>query len=56
MTVPADSVREAGQLHLVDVVDSEGSPQRRFVTIGPRHDSLVEVLSGLDENEEVILP
>jgi len=56
ITVPADSVREAGQLHLVDILDSEGSPQRRFVTIGPRHDSLVEVLSGLDENDDVILP
>jgi multidrug resistance efflux pump len=56
LAVPAESVREAGQLYLVDVIDADGAPQRRFVTIGPRHDSLVEVLSGLRENEEVVLP
>jgi multidrug efflux pump subunit AcrA (membrane-fusion protein) len=40
----------------VDVLDGEGSPQRRFVTLGPHHDGRVEVLSGLKEGEEVVIP
>jgi multidrug resistance efflux pump len=56
LVVPFKAVREVGQLYLVDAVDSEGYPQRRFVTLGQRHDDLIEVLSGLQEHEEVIVP
>lgn len=56
LTVPADCVEEVGQLYLLLVLDGQGYSQRRFVTLGRRHDSLVEVLSGLNENEEVICP
>jgi multidrug efflux pump subunit AcrA (membrane-fusion protein) len=56
LVVPSRAVKEVGQLYLVEVVDSEGYPQRRFVTIGQRHDNLIEVLSGLKENEEVVIP
>jgi multidrug resistance efflux pump len=56
LVVPAKAVREVGQLMLVDVVGLDGYPQRRFVTLGQTHDGLVEVLSGLRENEEVVVP
>ncbi|GLI36498.1 efflux RND transporter periplasmic adaptor subunit [Desulforhabdus amnigena] len=56
LVVPMEAVREVGQLVLVEVVDSEGYAQRRFVTLGRRHEGVVEVLSGLKENEEVIVP
>lgn len=56
LTIPARAVQETGQLHLVNVVDKEGYPSRRFVILGQAHDSVVEVLSGLKENEEVVLP
>lgn len=56
LVVPAAAVREVGQLHLVTVLDTNGYPHRRFVTLGPRHDGLVEVLTGLQEGEEVALP
>ncbi len=56
LTIPAKAVRETGQLHLVNVIDKEGYPRRRFVTLGRTHDSVVEVLSGLQENEEVVIP
>lgn len=56
MTIPADAVQETGQLHLVHVLDGEGYPHRRFVTLGKRHESYVEVLSGLSEKDEVIVP
>jgi multidrug efflux pump subunit AcrA (membrane-fusion protein) len=56
LVIPSVAVREVGQLYLVDVLDGEGSPQRRFVTLGPHHDGRVEVLSGLKEGEEVVIP
>ena len=56
LVVPASVVREVGQLHLVSVLDTDGYPHRRFVTLGQRHDGLVEVLTGLQEGEEVVLP
>ena len=56
LVVPLESVRQVGQLSLVEVLGDDGYPQRRFVTLGQAHDALVEVLSGLNENEEVVLP
>jgi multidrug resistance efflux pump len=56
LVIPSKAVREVGQLHLVDVVDVDGYPRRRFVTLGPGHDTLVEVLSGLNEGDEVVVP
>ena len=54
--IPARCVSEVGQLPLVRVLDEEGYPQRRFVTPGDAHGDLVEILSGLRANEEVVLP
>jgi HlyD family secretion protein len=56
LVVPIKAVREVGQLMLVEVLGTDGYPQRRFVTLGQAHDGLVEVLSGLQEDEEVVLP
>lgn len=56
LVVPVGCVREVGQLHLVDVVDSSGHSHRRFVTLGEKHGNLVEILSGLNMNEKVIQP
>jgi multidrug resistance efflux pump len=56
LVVPIKAVREVGQLSLVEVLGFDGYPQRRFVILGHTHDGLVEVLSGLQENEEVVVP
>ncbi len=56
LVVPAKAVRQVGQLHLVDVRGPDGHPERRFVIIGGAHGDTVEVLSGLREGEEVVLP
>ncbi len=56
LVAPAQAVRQVGQLHLVDVLDTEGFPHRRFVTLGPQHDEMVEVLSGLKQDEQVVIP
>ena len=34
LVIPERTVREVGQLYLVDVLNNEGYPQRRFVTLG----------------------
>ncbi len=56
LVIPFKAVSEVGQLPLVEVIDMDGYPQRRFVTLGERHGELIEVLSGLGEDEEVIIP
>jgi macrolide-specific efflux system membrane fusion protein len=56
LVIPARAVREVGQLYLVDTVGPDGRPLRRFITPGRTRDSLVEVLSGLEEGEEVVAP
>ncbi len=56
LVAPKEAVREVGQLYLVNVLDQEGYSQRRFVTLGKEHGDLVEILSGLNEGEEVVVP
>ena len=56
VVIPAEAVTETGQLTLVQAVGPDGNLQRRFVTLGERHGTLVEVLSGLREGEEVAVP
>lgn len=56
LIVPSRAIRQVGQLHLADAVDAVGLPHRRFVTLGPQHGEVVEVLSGLKQNESVVVP
>ena len=56
LVVPEKAVREVGQLYLVDVLNKDGYPMRRFVTLGKKHDDVVEILSGLNAGEEVVVP
>jgi HlyD family secretion protein len=56
LVIPIETVQEIGQIHLVTVLDTDGYPHRRFVTLGKRYDEFVEVLTGLQEGEEVVLP
>lgn len=56
LVVPLAAVHEVGQLHLVEVIDADGHPRRRFVTLGQRHEDRVEILSGVEENQEVVVP
>lgn len=56
LVIPARAVREVGQLYLADIVGPDGRVSRRFITTGRTRESLVEVLSGLEEGEEVVTP
>jgi multidrug efflux pump subunit AcrA (membrane-fusion protein) len=56
LVIPARAVREVGQLYLVDTLGLDGNPVRRFITLGRARDPFVEVLSGLNEGEEVVVP
>jgi membrane fusion protein (multidrug efflux system) len=55
VVIPAISVRRVGQLTMVDVVNGQ-QMERRNVQIGRRLGDDVEVLSGLKENEQILLP
>jgi RND family efflux transporter MFP subunit len=54
LVVDKNAIRRSGQLYLVQVLEEPGVPVRRFVQIGPEHGSLVEVLSGVQEGDEVV--
>jgi multidrug efflux pump subunit AcrA (membrane-fusion protein) len=56
LVVPVNALREVGQLSLVETLNAEGHRERRFVVLGERRGDLVEILSGLKENEEVVVP
>lgn len=54
LVVPAEAVRQVGQLDVVDVVDGD-QLSRRSVQLGRRIDGDYEVLSGLREGEQVVV-
>lgn len=56
LTVSSRAVESIGQIQQVWVLSEEGSPQRRYVRTGRIYDDRVEILSGLQEGERVIVP
>lgn len=56
LTIPLISTREREEKVFVDVRTGEDTFEEREITIGLRTDELVEVLTGLDESEEIVLP
>jgi RND family efflux transporter MFP subunit len=55
LVIPRRAVQEVGQLELVDVVQN-GQVIRRTIRTGRTLDENVEILSGLREGEQVVLP
>ncbi len=55
ITVPISAIKERGQLTSVYVVDEKGNPQMRLVKTGKPYGDRVEILSGLDLGEKVLL-
>ena len=55
LVIPRRAVRNVGQLELVDVMEN-GQVNRRAIRTGRPIEDDVEVLSGLSEGEEVVVP
>jgi RND family efflux transporter MFP subunit len=55
LVIPRQAVRNVGQLELVEVVD-RGHTSRRSIRTGRTIEENVEVLSGLREGEQVLIP
>ena len=55
LTVPRDAVRKIGQLDLVWVLSEDNQRTKRYVRTGKVFEDRVEILSGLDEGERVII-
>jgi hypothetical protein len=55
MLVPAASVVERGQLVGLYAVDDTGRVHLRLVQLGGRHDGKLEVLSGLEAGDRVVV-
>jgi RND family efflux transporter MFP subunit len=56
LLIPRAAVKQVGQLELVEIAGVDGTLERRFVRMGRSFDGDVEVLSGLNEGEKVVLP
>ena len=55
ITVPAGAVQRRGQLTSVQVVDDDGIARMRLVTLGETMGGRVEVLSGVDAGEKLVM-
>jgi len=55
LTVSREAVRKVGQLDLVWVAEDGRNPQRRYVRVGRVYEDRLEVLSGLNEGERVLV-
>ncbi len=55
LAVPAAAVVERGQLRGIFVVDAGGLAQWRVITTGQRAGELIEMLSGLNEGEQIVV-
>ncbi|MGX2041547.1 efflux RND transporter periplasmic adaptor subunit [Methylocaldum sp. MU1018] len=55
LLVPVSAVNRVGQLESVRLV-IDGRARLRLVRTGKRHDGQIEILSGLDEGDTVLLP
>ena len=57
LSIPIESVVNIGQLQFVEIVNDKGIKERRLITTGKSiSKDYIEVLSGLAENEEVLVP
>ena len=56
IVMPSDAVQHVGQLDFVDVVNSHGMVERRYVRTGRRYGQRIEVLSGLNASDSVAKP
>ncbi len=55
LAIPRRAVKYVGQLELVDVIEN-GQPGQRAIRTGRVLGENIEVLSGLQDGEQVILP
>jgi RND family efflux transporter MFP subunit len=55
LTVPRQAIQQIGQLQQVWVISEEGKTIKRYVRTGINYEDRVEVLSGLDEGERVLV-
>ncbi len=55
LLVPAKSVIQRGQLQMVYVITPQNLCQMRLVKAGKRYGKMVEILSGLEEGEKIIV-
>lgn len=56
LTIPSSALIERDDKYFVDVKTSAKEPERKEVTIGIESDDLVEIMSGLSESDEVVIP
>lgn len=55
LLIPVDAIIKEDGITYVDILNSEENIERRTITTGARNISYIEVASGLDEGENVIL-
>jgi multidrug efflux pump subunit AcrA (membrane-fusion protein) len=56
LTIPINATRQRDDKTYVDVRTGEKTYQEREITVGLESDDKVQVLSGLNESDEILLP
>jgi RND family efflux transporter MFP subunit len=56
LTIPLSATKERNEKVYVDVKDAQGEVVEQEIELGIQNDELVEVLSGLNESSEVVIP
>lgn len=56
LVVPVESLIERNGKSFVDVIDSSGEVERKEIDIGLESEDYVEIISGINESEEVVIP
>jgi len=55
LTIPMGAITTMREISSVEVLNSDGSIERRTVTLGESNDTVVEILEGLSETDNVII-
>lgn len=56
LTIPLSATKERSEKVYVDVKNEQGQVVEREIEVGIQNDEFVEVLNGLDESSEVVIP
>lgn len=56
LTIPLSATKERNEKTYVDVKDAQGTVVEQEIEVGLQTEELVEVISGLDETSEVVIP
>ncbi len=56
LTIPSEAIIERDEVSFVEIKNGEGNIEKKEIEIGIQTDDLVEIISGISQNDQVIIP